>query len=154
MCSSTWGFWAVAVANLSSNWFIFMNCTSKKFLLGAVVRLLLSPWSRNMSRGPKKAMIFSQLLSAPWTILGSIPAGSEVYNTWLHSLFRFYWIMDNKAQCWFLLFFFQPASITLLHWGMGVTALGITFSLTDVSEILLNSQLRDVFLEQQSCEWD
>lgn len=62
-----------------------------------MVRLLLSPWPRDVSKGPEKAVIFIQLLSIPWTILGSIPAGSYVYNSCLHSLFHLYWIMDNKA---------------------------------------------------------
>lgn len=57
-------FWTVAVTNLSSSWFMFMNCTLKKHWLGAVMRLLLNPRPRNVSKVLKKQW-FSASYSVP-----------------------------------------------------------------------------------------
>lgn len=146
VCSSTSKILYCCCCQLKSSWFMFMNCTSKKHWLGAVVRLLLSPWPRNVSKGSKKAVIFScsvphELFLAVFLLAHkSIMLAFTAYFTFIGS-----WI---TKLCSFLLFFFQPSSIILLFWAMGVTVLGIIFPPTDVSEILLNSQLHDVSFEQ------
>lgn len=101
-----------------------MSGTSKEHWLGAVVRLLLNTWPREVCKGPEKQW-FSSSCSVPHELFlavfllahMSIMLAFTAYFTFIGS-----WITRL-----YLIFYFEPSSIIVLYWDMDVTLLGFFF---------------------------